>query len=279
MIDEATYDELDRYFHSVMNSEEKSAFESRMNASADLRAEYAWLNTMLGGMKQQGRSVVKQTVASTIAAVSSGDVAKYKPSLNGKFFSWKYLWVVASAILAVAIAIYWYADRESRSEDHNEIRDVLPQEAISPPDSSNGALLFPVDTVKNTIATETAYVYFDNYENTGNVKPESHAIFLTQSKDSTRLSGSKDENIQTSGDRRKSKKLTGVIPGYTRQPPFTYILEDETLTLNSPWRSIKGFKFDDFGDTVYMTNLDGEKYILLRNQGVNLLTPMKGAQK
>jgi hypothetical protein len=287
MIDEATYNDLDRYFHSDMNAEEKGVFESRMNASEDLRAEFVWLNIMLGSMKQQGRTVMKQSIASALASVPSGEVARYKPSVNGKSFLKKWWWAITGAVVAVgvAVAIYMYTSPTPHSESHDENHDVLPREVIPPTDSVhadslNESMELRSDSVKAAIGKETAYVYFDDGdENALNEKKVGVAPVIGR-EDSMRVLAYSGTNSPTGsgGVPRDKNKPMFVIPGYKTQPPYTYTL-GEDLTLNAPWRTTKGFKFEEVGDTVYMTDNDGLKYMLLRNQGVQMLEPMKGATK
>lgn len=285
MIDEATYDELDRYFHSNMNADEKSAFESRVNSNAQLKEELLWLNTMLGSMKQQGRSVMKQTIANAISGVPSGEMAKYKPSVNGKSFLKKWWWAISSVIVAsaLAVAIYSYTAQDSHSEERDESHSVLPQEAIAPVDSSSidsvkESMQHPSDSVKAAITKETAYVHFEDDVILVKTPKAGNSPGVTRL-DSMKRAYVVDASLtETNGTQREKNKPMFVIPGYKPQPPYTYTLEVD-LTLNAPWRSTKGFKFEELGDTVYMTDTQGVKYMLLRNRGVQMLEPMKGAGK
>jgi hypothetical protein len=298
MIDEATYGELDRYFHSQMSTEEKSAFASRMNANQDLRAEFQWLNTMLGGMKQQGRSVLKQTIAGAIAGVPFEQVEKYKPAMNKKSFFKKYWWVVTTAVVAIAtaIAIYLYTTQRANMESHDENGDAFSEETMIDADAAgtlnadscdDQALPAGIDSifksegagrvaVRETVDVRIGnHVYYDIDEENNITRAiaiaENDSINRSRWKKQPAYSGVEDEPY----NKDKTRSM-GVTTGYKPFPPYTYKLDDD-LMLNAPYYSCKGFTWEGMGsDTVYMTTKDGIEYMLLRGQGVKELVPVTG---
>ncbi len=281
MIDESTYNELDRYFHSAMNAEERSAFESRLNANAEMREEFQWLGIMLGGMKQQGRSVMKQTIASVIAGVPSGAVTKYKPSVNarpakpfgrGKSFLKKYWWVVASvAAVAIAVGVYLYATRHIVDEGHSEGSDAAPQEMMSAPvdTACNDSLIEEMKPAES----DTAYsVHIIDGQAEILIKGEPSNA-LEKKVDSVKSPAwyiANGGGGQPTQGGRKEPMATRINP--RSQPPYTYSM-DANLTLNANYTSTAGFSFRGSGDTVYMTDNNGVEFMLLRNKGEQPLRP------
>ncbi len=300
MIDESTYSDLDRYFHSQMNTEEKSAFTSRMNANEELRAEFQWLNTMLGGMKQQGRSVMKSTIAGAIAGVAFDEVERYEPAVNKKSFFKKYWWALTSLIvaIAVAIAIYVYTTQHTSTEGHDENGDGFQQEAILSADSSglensidscNEQMLDPnLDSifksggegrvaVRETVAVR--FVHDNTYllgDETPHVGGSKHVIVEDSANRSKWKKPLVHSGVQDEGYNKDKSRSMGVTTGYKPFPPYTYKLDDD-LMLNAPYYTCKGFTWEGMGsDTVYMTTKDGIQYMLLRGKGVKELIPVKG---
>jgi|GEM_PF-6285500 hypothetical protein len=276
MIDESTYNELDRYFHSAMSAHEKSAFESRMNASEELRTEFAWLGVMLGGMKQQGRSIMKQTIANAIAGVPAGAVAKYNPSVNGKSFLKKYKWIFITLVAtAIGLGVYLYVNRHVEHEgDHSDSEGWSSQELI------NEASPSIADSVKKSAPpsrTDTAHVQRESGEddteyNNVAIHDEGYPVMVTK-KDSfiqlTNVDGGQDK-VNLGGQRTEPMKTR--INKRT-QPPYSYMM-DANLTLNANYTSTAGFTFSGSGDTVIMTDNNGLRFRLLRNKGEQPLVPM-----
>lgn len=283
MIDEVTYDELDRYFHAAMNADEKSAFESRMNSNAELRAEHAWLNTMLGGMKQQGRSVMKQTIASAIAGIPAGQVAKYKPSVNGKSFLKKWWWAITSVAVAVVVAVgvYKYVTRHVDPVNHegNDSQEIIPATDSTAADScidvsAPGAtsdstsksmeliegdvqILYGNDSIKiiEGVAKRPKVDTTKGYAWDVNLAPLAGVTQVQLPQQGTRL-----ENMKTSISRRT-------------QPPYTYTL-GQNLILNANYTTTAGFQFQGAGDTIYMTDNAGLRFRLVPTTKEQPLVPI-----
>jgi hypothetical protein len=297
MIDEATYNELDRYFHSQMNAEEKSAFASRLSTNAELRTEFEWLNTMLGGMKQQGRSIMKSTIAGAIAGISSDEVEKYRPSMNRKSFFKKYWWVITSVVVAIgiAVAIYLYTTQSSNTESDSEHGNTFSQEAVIGADNDAGVdscaesvlnpagdSLFKSESEGRIAVRETVDVHYKSgvyYEQDNDTRIISQTRPVAENDTFHR---SKWQNltygagVEDDAYRKEKKKSMGVTTGYKPFPPYTYKLDDD-LMLNAPYYSCKGFTWEGMGsDTVYMTTKDGITYMLLRGKGVKELVPVTG---
>lgn len=280
MIDESTYSELDRYFHSAMNEAERSAFESKMNADKQLREEFDWLSNMLGGMKSQGRSVMKQTIASAIAGIPSGEVAKYKPSVNGKSFLKKWWWAITIvvSVLAAAVVVYssaWIGeDGEYHFFDHDNLpyyeeEHSLTKDYATDPCFDEGLPPTAVDSMKDSSDTKGGAATIDEnadvlYE--GQVKP----VYVRDSAPNVDYfilsevlpqKGHRIENMPTQINKRSS-------------PPYTYELTDR-LKLNANYTTTAGFVFNGSGDTVYMTDNSSQTFMLLKGKGEQPLTPMR----
>lgn len=297
MVDETTYNELDRYFTGRMQGEERVAFESRLSADANLKTELDWIVNATTAMKNSGRAVMKQHIAAAIAGVPVKDLQKYSPSKNAKPF-WKKWWAVIVAV-AVAVAVsgavvyanvwvdeggeYHFFDAplennyHPQEEEHSVVKEHLQN------DSCSDTMSLPeteTDSVKTNEASnlrENTEVYYeldgDRLTEIPKVGRDSaHRIVWTNGYDVAPVTIS-------GGAGGERKKPMGVIVGIQKNPPYTYILEED-LTLNSPYTSTAGFTFKESGDTVYMTDKEGVKYMLLRNRGVQPLVPLKvGANK
>jgi len=283
MIDEAIYEQLDRYFHSAMNEQEKSAFESKMKTDKELREELDWLNNMLGGMKSRGRSVMKQMIANAISGIPSGEVAKYRPSVNGKSFLKKY-WVaitVAVVAVSVAIAVYAYMTRHVNPphEGEDNAMDVVPVKDSSldscmdvmsarPSEGANAdSFTMKDETDSNQARTEDVIVKMSHV-----TKPVVYYGVDSPGKTQPTITG----GYGWQGEQQQQVAMkTTMIQG---QPPYTYELTDK-LILKSNYTTTAGFVFTGKGDTFYMTDNSKQLFMLLKGRGELPLTPMKPSMK
>lgn len=282
MIDEATYGELDRYYHAKMNTEEKSAFESRLASSEELRSELAWLNIMFSGMKEQGRLVMKQTISNALADVPKEVIARYKPSLNRKSFLKKWWWLIIGlvATTAIGIALYKYVNSHIDPLHHEEggYRNVIDTSDCHPTDSSN------IQTAVTN--TDSSVVPKEK------IAEEAQIAYGLKRMDSIKKMAPKPKNADTgfrlvfSVDKSENDFKDVFEPQYrTRlenmrtfinkrsQPPYTYTLE-ENLTLNANYPSTAGFRFEGVGDTIYMTDNAGLKFRLIHTSTEQPLLPI-----
>lgn len=280
MIDEATYDQLDRYFHSAMSEQEGRAFEAKMNADEKLRAEFDWLNNMLGGMKFQGRSVMKQTIATATSGIPSGEMVKYKPSINGKSFLRKW-WVaitVTFAVIIVAVAVYKYVTRHidpTGYDTEGHSMDVIPLKD-SALDSCMDALAMPPMGGSSTDSTD-AQSYNDSPDSLSEnvivkVKGVKHPeIYYDVDTVGKHAPITVNGYTWQAGQNQQAPMRTTIIQG---PPPYTYELTDK-LILKSNYNTTAGFVFTGKGDTFYMTDNSQQHFMLLKGKGELPLTPLR----
>lgn len=281
MIDEATYDQLDRYFHSAMNEAERNAFESKMNADKQLREEFAWLNNMLGGMKSQGRSVMKQTIAAAIAGIPSGEVAKYRPSVNGKSFL-KRWWVaiaVTVIVLVVAIAAYKYITRHidpAGYDTEGQSMDVNPTQGSENVDSCADSLVTAMSgPPADAQLADSTKAFSEHVIVNMNGKEAMEVYYDVNDRDSITPIVITGGGYAWTNQQQVPMKTT-IIQG---PPPYTYELTDK-LILKSNYTTTAGFVFTGKGDTFYMTDNSQQHFMLLKGKGELPLTPLHiGANK
>ncbi len=282
MIDEATYDQLDRYFHSAMNEQERSAFESKMNANEELRAEHDWLKGMLGGMKSQGRGVMKQTIAAAISGIPTGEVVKYKPSVNGKSFLKKW-WVAITAtvaVLVVAFAVYKYVTRHidpPRYDTEGQSMDVIPLADSESVDSCADSLIKAISgPAVDGQRIDSTKACSENVVVNMSGNQAMHQYYDINDRDSVApitITG----GVTYGWDNQKQVAMkTTIIQG---PPPYTYELTDK-LILKSNYTTTAGFVFTGKGDTFYMIDNSQQRFMLLKGKGELPLTPLPvGANK
>jgi hypothetical protein len=267
MIDEATYDQLDRYFHSGMNEQERSAFELKMDSDKALREEYDWIHNMLGGMKSQGRSVMKQTIATALSGISAAEVVKYSPSVNGKSFLKKYWVAITVAVVAVGVAISIYA-YVNQHKDPVQEGDVNPLE-VPASDSSPGSSLQSVALPEGggfNVDTSAPMPYSESGKKT-KYPP-------TQHDDTVKEIVTKPQISRVNGESQVAMNAQIV----KSSPPYSYILTDR-LILKSNYASTAGFVFTGKGDTFYMIDNLQQHFMLLKGKGEQPLVPLRGANK
>lgn len=280
MIDESTYDELDRFLTGRLNANKAEEFEHKLQASEELNSELSWLKSTAFALQPDGRTVMKQHIASVISSVPEKEIKKYRPSKNGPSFWKKWWWVVAAIAVAVAITMAVagsvgnnehsrqessghneYNGGETNSVADNNIVDDSSSPAISDnsPGSSYEEKHPTIETVElqpNTKANEKSELYHD-FDDDSVLRP-----IVVQ--------GSPGYQLTEASQNKKAPMH--VILNVRNNPPFTYKL-DTALTLNSAYTTARNFVFSGQGDTVYMTDHNSKTFMLLRNKGELPLTP------
>ncbi|HTF06053.1 MAG TPA: hypothetical protein VK826_18615 [Bacteroidia bacterium] len=278
MIDEATYSELDRYFHSRMNADERSAFEIQMNASEELRAELSWLLSMQKSMSTQGKAVMKQVVAGAISGIPDKTVAKYKPSINGKSFLQKWWWVIAAGTVILAAAAWFAVKHYATQQEH--CLDCTEQGGLVAPDTSANidSLIAGMTAIDSACLDDSAWSE-KTVGPAGN--KEVVLVNLTGDFDNKRLPESEIAKktpivivdsvarfVNAYGwetkrpDSVNKERPTDILcrPDPYASPAYTY--DGRQLTLFGPYSTAKGLTFSAQGDSLIMRDSQPGYFVL-----------------
>lgn len=285
MVDEATYNELDRYFTGRMQGEERAAFELRLSSDANLKTELDWIVNATAAMKNSGRMVMKQHIAAAIAGVPANALLKYRPAKNAKPF-WKKWWfwitAVTVAVAVGAVVVYanaWEGDGgeyhffdshephyDEQEEEHSVTRALMDSVVNTP---------VPVDSsLEGMKADSTQAEASDDVVNEQVVVAENQKHYNVDQQGQVNpvfVAGATQSEV------RKEKPMNTRI-NLRRQPPYAYFLDDN-LTLYANYTSTAGFTFRGSGDTIYMTDNAAQTFMLLRGKGEQPLVPLRGANK
>lgn len=287
MVDETTYNELDRYFTGRMQGEERAAFELRLSSDANLKTELDWIVNATAAMKNSGRMVMKQHIVAAIAGVPAKELQKYRPAKNAKPF-WKkwWVWVAAVAVaLSLAAAVYvrankWEGDDsyhffhptetfDESGHEHSVVKD-LTDSMVNEPAS--------VDSCLDEIKTDSTKA--DALDD----GVDEQVVVAEGRKNQTYYDADQQGQVNpvyvgnlTQSEVRKDKPMNTRI-NLRRQPPYAYFLDDD-LTLYANYTSTAGFTFRGSGDTIYMTDNTAQTFMLLRGKGEQPLVPLRGANK
>ena len=107
-IDEATYEQLERWLRGELNAEEQTAFELKLAEDPELLAEAEWFGNAQEVLRDEGRAAMKKLIAGVGAGVSVAALAAYTPSRNviPKWKLWlKKFWWIPVGVLAVGSLI------------------------------------------------------------------------------------------------------------------------------------------------------------------------------
>lgn len=296
MVDETTYNELDRYFTGRMQGDERMAFGQRLHSDASLKTELDWIVNVTAAMKNSGRTVMKQHIAAAIAGVPANAVQKYKPAKNAASL-WKKWWVWAVAVavaVSVAVAAYAYMIRHSETMHEGDIMNELsPEHALTSdsavPDSYLEEMRMPVPT-DSALSKDSSkaiegevrvrYDIGDEMLRPVRIQEQNRPANNAERKvDSAVPVYGWQAPVVVSGGVQQGKEIsmsTSIVP--RKQPPYTYVL-DQKLTLNANYTTTAGFRFRGYGDTVYMTDNNQQTFQLLRNKGEQPLVPLKAVSK
>lgn len=293
MVDESTYNELDRYFTRSMQGDERVAFESRLAADANLKTELDWIVNATRAMKDNGRSVMKQHIATMLSGIPAREVQKYTPAKNPVSFWKKWWWAVTSGVVLIATVAFIYAnvwqgeggeyhlfdnpqEHEQYEQEHSITKDFLPdttqrdslQKEMQPTEDSTNP-----DQAGKNINMEAIVHY-------GAQGGKSKQPQVVTEIDSAKIpltyawGGADSSRIGLNAEGTRDEAMSISI-NQLQKAPFTYRLDNKNLLLNVDYYTTAGYEFNGSGDTVYMTNLRGETFMLLRNRGELPLVPIK----
>jgi hypothetical protein len=109
-IDEATYEQLERWLRGELNAEEQTAFELKLAEDPELLAEAEWFGNAQESLRDEGRAAMKKLIAGVGAGVSVASLAAYTPSRNviPKWKAWlkKFWWIPVSVIAAGSLVAF-----------------------------------------------------------------------------------------------------------------------------------------------------------------------------
>ncbi len=140
-IDEATYEQLERWLRGELNAEEQTAFELKLAEDPELLAEAEWFGNAQEALRDEGRAAMKKLIAGVGAGVSVAALAAYTPSRNviPKWKLWlKKFWWIPVGVIAVAAATVLTLS-ESRVEDKTSPKEPESSKELLTPDTANNA--------------------------------------------------------------------------------------------------------------------------------------------
>jgi hypothetical protein len=109
-IDEATYEQLERWLRGELNAEEQAAFELKLAENPELLAEAEWFANTQEVLRDEGRAAMKKLIAGVGAGVSVATLAAYTPTRNviPKWKAWlkKFWWIPVSVITAGSLVAF-----------------------------------------------------------------------------------------------------------------------------------------------------------------------------
>ncbi|MGL5890358.1 MAG: hypothetical protein ACRC3B_10755, partial [Bacteroidia bacterium] len=109
-IDEATYEQLERWLRGELNAAEQAAFELKLAQDPELLAEAEWFGTAQEVMRDEGRAAMKKLIAGVGAGVSVAALAAYTPTRNviPKWKVWlkKFWWIPVSVLAAGSLIAF-----------------------------------------------------------------------------------------------------------------------------------------------------------------------------
>ena len=109
-IDEATYEQLERWLRGELNAEEQTAFELKLAEDPELLAEAEWFGNAQEALRDEGRAAMKKLIAGVGAGVSVASLAAYTPSRNviPKWKAWlkKFWWIPVGLLAAGSLVAF-----------------------------------------------------------------------------------------------------------------------------------------------------------------------------
>jgi hypothetical protein len=278
MVDETTYNELDRYFTGSMQGEERAALEQRLSSDAGLKAELDWIVNATAAMKNSGRMVMKQHIAAAIAGVPAKDVQRYQPAKNAKPL-WKKWWIWAVAVAIIAAALFALAAMQKGEGQHDHFDE--PDASHHNEQEQPAAADYLMDSLAHQQVQPDSCLdemKADSVISPAEDDPANEQVRVSQpaqTEKNFRVDSTQPylANSQTRQEVQRNKPMNTRI-NLRRQPPYAYFLDDN-LTLYANYSSTAGFTFRGSGDTIYMTDNNAQTFMLLRGKGEQPLVPLR----
>lgn len=164
-LNEATYEQLERWLRGELAAGELAAFEARLASEPELLEEAEWLTNAQEVMNDEGRAAFKKMLAEIGAGVGAAALASYTPTRNAipKWKMWlkKFWWIPVATLAAVSAIAFALTAVEITREDHPPL---IPDEMLKEPEEKTDSVkeerpepMKPeMDSVKNEPATKSS---------------------------------------------------------------------------------------------------------------------------
>ncbi|MCU0431905.1 MAG: hypothetical protein MUC87_00455 [Bacteroidia bacterium] len=140
-INEATYEQLERWLRGDLNAAELAAFETRLAQEPELLEEAEWLTNAQEVMNDEGRASFKQMIAGIGAGVAASSLAQYTPTRNAipKWKMWlkKFWWIPVGVVAAASAIAFALTAVEITREDHPPL---IPNEMLNAPEGKTDSV-------------------------------------------------------------------------------------------------------------------------------------------
>lgn len=151
-IDEATYEQLERWLRGELNAEEQTAFELKLAEDPELLAEAEWFGNAQEALRDEGRAAMKKLIAGVGAGVSVASLAAYTPSRNvvPKWKAWlKKFWWIPVGLLAAGSLVAFLTTANEIVE--GELPPLIPEQWL---DSTKKDSLPKKETISSEKSTK-----------------------------------------------------------------------------------------------------------------------------
>jgi hypothetical protein len=140
-LNEATYEQLERWLRGELGANELAAFEARLATEAELLEEAEWLTNAQEVMHDEGRAEFKQMLAEIGAGVGASALAAYTPTRNAipKWKMWlkKFWWIPVATLAAVSAIAFALTAVEITREDQPPL---IPDEMLNAPEGKTDSV-------------------------------------------------------------------------------------------------------------------------------------------
>lgn len=158
-LNEATYEQLERWLRGELAAGELAAFEARLASEPELLEEAEWLTNAQEVMNDEGRAAFKKMLAEIGAGVGAAALASYTPTRNAipKWKMWlkKFWWIPVATLAAVSAIAFALTAVEITREDHPPL---IPDEMLKEPETKKDTVkeekLVPEKPVKDSLENE-----------------------------------------------------------------------------------------------------------------------------
>ncbi|MCA6362065.1 MAG: hypothetical protein IM638_03445 [Bacteroidetes bacterium] len=140
-LNEATYEQLERWLRGELAADELAAFEARLASEPGLLEEAEWLTNAQEVMHDEGRAAFKQMLAEIGAGVGATALAAYTPTRNAipKWKLWlkKFWWIPVATLAAVSAIAFALTAVQITREDHPPL---IPDEMLNAPEGKTDSV-------------------------------------------------------------------------------------------------------------------------------------------
>jgi hypothetical protein len=140
-LNEATYEQLERWLRGELAADELAAFEARLASEPELLEEAEWLTNAQDVLHDEGRAAFKKMLAEIGAGVGAAALVAYTPTRNAipKWKMWlkKFWWIPVATLAAISAIAFALTAVEVTRDDHPPL---IPDEMLKEPEGKKDSV-------------------------------------------------------------------------------------------------------------------------------------------